>query len=74
MKHVFACIFCIIQMWGASYDFVVSDIDSLYPYSDDDCLHVYFVEPEKSESQIEVVEPEPPEHVAEAMTLFKWEW
>lgn len=61
-------------MWSASYDLVVPDIDSLYPYSDDDCIHIYFMGREDSEYQIEVVEPEPPEYIIEAMTIFEFEW
>ena len=74
MKSVLACFFCMIQMWSASNDLVVPDIDSIYPRSDDDCLHVYSFNDKKDENQIEVVEPEPEEHVQEAMTLFKWEF
>ena len=61
-------------MWSFSNDLVVPDINSLYSRSNDDCLHVYSFDNEESENQIEVIEPEPPEHIQEAMTIFKWEW
>ena len=61
-------------MWSASDDFVISDIDSIYPYADDDCVLVFYLSDPESESSIEVIEPEPEQHVQEAMTLFKWEW
>ena len=73
MKHLIS-ILCVIQMWSFSNDLVVPDINSLYSRSNDDCLHVYSFDNEESENQIEVIEPEPEQHVQEAMTLFKWEW
>lgn len=73
MKHLVS-ILCVIQMWSFSDDFVISDINSIYSRSNDDCLHVYSFDSEESENQIEVIEPEPEQHVQEAMTIFKWEW
>jgi len=70
--RVLVNLFCIVQLWGYSYDFVVSDVYSNYSHIDDECI-LYIDLSEKIDSQIEVVEPEPPEHVVEAMTLFKWE-
>jgi len=65
-------VFCVVQLWGYSYDFVIDDIYSNYSHIDDECL--LFIDFPESENQIEVIEPEPEQHVQEAMTLFKWEW
>lgn len=61
-------------MWSFSDDLVISNLDSIYPYSNADCVLVFDLESEKSENKIEVIEPEPEQHVQEVMTLFKWEW
>lgn len=74
MRHLFVCVFCVIQMWSFSDGLVIPDINSIYSRSDDDCLHVYSFNDKEDENQIEVVEPEPEEHVQEAMTFFKWEF
>ena len=73
MKHLIA-ILCVVQMWSFSNDLVIPDINSIYSRSNDDCLHVYSFNDKEGENQIEVVEPEPEEHVQEAMTFFKWEF
>ena len=73
MKHLIV-ILCVVQMWSFSDDLVISNLDLVYPYSNDDCLHVYSFNDKEGENQIEVVEPEPEEHVQEAMTFFKWEF
>jgi hypothetical protein len=61
-------------MQGFSYGFVIPDVDLVYSYSDDDCILVFNLSDEPSEKSIEVIEPEPEEHVQEAMTFFKWEF
>ena len=73
MKHLIA-ILCVVQMWSFNDDLVISNLDLVYPRSNDDCIHVYTLADKESENQIEVIEPEPEEHVQEAMTFFKWEF
>lgn len=72
MRKALFQIICLWLIQASSYDLVISDIDSIYPDSDNECVHVFDLS--KSESSIEVVEPEPEEHVQEAMTFFRWEF
>lgn len=74
MRKALFQIICLWVVQAGSYDFVVSDIDSLYPSSDDDCIHVHILSEQDDSDQIEVIEPEPEEHVQEAMTFFKFEF
>ena len=61
-------------MWSVESGVVISDLDSIYAYADDDCILVFYLSDPESKGSIEVIEPEPPEHVKEVISKFSIDW
>ena len=63
---------CLYIISGVEYEFITSDIKSVYPNLPDDCIVVFEIK--TKDDKIEVIEPEPESHIQKVIETFNLEW